>query len=191
MDRGAWRATVHEIAKSWARLSDWAQHIVNLQLVLASSVQHSDSIYPIVYIHIYRVFFRFFSIIDYHRVLNIVPCAIYQVLVYLSCMHMLIPERLIGLFPRGDYLNPSHLVILNRVMGHWAKSADFFGCHSWRANATGIQGVEARGAVAAHRWCVHAHTHAQPPTMNHPHGHQCPCWGTLLPLLLYSYFPDL
>ena len=133
--------------------------------MLASSVQHSDSIYPIVYIHIYRVFFRFFSIIDYHRVLNIVPCAIYQVLVYLSCMHMLIPERLIGLFPRGDYLNPSHLVILNRVMGHWAKSADFFGCHSWRANATGIQGVEARGAVAAHRWCVHAHTHAQPPTM--------------------------
>ena len=27
MDRGAWQATVHEIAKSWRRLSNWTPHI--------------------------------------------------------------------------------------------------------------------------------------------------------------------
>ena len=27
MDRGAWWATVHGVAKSWIRLSDWAQHM--------------------------------------------------------------------------------------------------------------------------------------------------------------------
>ena len=26
MNRGAWWATVHEVAKSWTQLSDWAQH---------------------------------------------------------------------------------------------------------------------------------------------------------------------
>ena len=26
MDRGAWRATVHGVAKSWTQMSDWAKH---------------------------------------------------------------------------------------------------------------------------------------------------------------------
>ena len=32
MDRGAWRAIIHGVAKSWARLSDWTrtQHMVDL-----------------------------------------------------------------------------------------------------------------------------------------------------------------
>ena len=112
---------------------------------------------------------------------------------------MLIPKRLICLFPRGDYLNPSHLVILNRVMGHLAKSADFFLAVTAGGQMQLASGVEARGASAAHRWCAHTHTrthahtharthtrthartharthtHAQPPATNHPHGQQCPC----------------
>ena len=40
MDREAWCATVHGIAKSWTRLSDWTELIYNT--VLVSGVQHSD-----------------------------------------------------------------------------------------------------------------------------------------------------
>ena len=40
-------------------------------LYLISAVQQSDSV-----IHIYTFFFIFFSITVYHRMLNIVPCAI-------------------------------------------------------------------------------------------------------------------
>ena len=29
MDRGAWRATVHEVAKSWTQLSDEPQHSIH------------------------------------------------------------------------------------------------------------------------------------------------------------------
>ena len=41
--------------------------------VLVSGVQQSDST---IQIHIYLFFFRFFSIIGYYKILNIVPCAI-------------------------------------------------------------------------------------------------------------------
>ena len=35
MDRGAWRAAVHEVTKSWTRLSDWAHvHIFSFILLL-------------------------------------------------------------------------------------------------------------------------------------------------------------
>ena len=40
-------------------------------VVLISAVQQSDS-----FIHIHAFFFIFFSIMVYHRILNIVPCAI-------------------------------------------------------------------------------------------------------------------
>ena len=40
-------------------------------VVFISAVQQSDSV-----IHIYTFFFIFFSIIFYHRILDIVPCAI-------------------------------------------------------------------------------------------------------------------
>ena len=40
-------------------------------VVLISAIQQSDSV-----IHTYIFFFIFFSITVYHRVLNIVPCAI-------------------------------------------------------------------------------------------------------------------
>ena len=39
-------------------------------VVLVSDVQQSDSV-----IRIYTLFFIFFSILVYHRVLNVVPCA--------------------------------------------------------------------------------------------------------------------
>ena len=40
-------------------------------VVLVSSVQQSAS-----FIHIYIFFFRLFSIIDYYKILSIVPCVI-------------------------------------------------------------------------------------------------------------------
>ena len=40
-------------------------------VVLISAVQQSDSL-----THIYTFFFIFFSTVVYHRILNIVPCAI-------------------------------------------------------------------------------------------------------------------
>ena len=40
-------------------------------VLLVSGIQQSDSV-----IHIYLSFIRFFSIIGYYKILNIVPCAI-------------------------------------------------------------------------------------------------------------------
>ena len=45
-------------------------------VVLISAVQQSDSV-----IHMYTFFFILFSIMVYHRILNIVPCAVQQDLV--------------------------------------------------------------------------------------------------------------
>ena len=45
--------------------------------MLVSSLQQRDSV-----IHIHNIFFfRFFSLIDYHNILSLVPCAILWVLV--------------------------------------------------------------------------------------------------------------
>ena len=32
MDREAWRATVHEVAKSWTWLSDWTDWLISLEI---------------------------------------------------------------------------------------------------------------------------------------------------------------
>ena len=58
-------------------------------VVLISGIQQSDSLR---YIHIF--FFRFFSIVDYYRILNIVPCAIcpYYLSIAYSSVYMLIPN---------------------------------------------------------------------------------------------------
>ena len=54
-------------------------------IVLASDLQQSDSVlfiymcvcvYIYIYIYIYINFFRFFPLIGYYKILNIVPCAI-------------------------------------------------------------------------------------------------------------------
>ena len=54
-------------------------------VVLVSDVQHSDSVIHIyvcvcvcvcVYIYICIYFFRFFSFVDYYKILNIVPSAL-------------------------------------------------------------------------------------------------------------------
>ena len=52
MDRGAWRAMVHRVAKSWTPLKQLSMHI---------------------YTHAH--FFRFFSHIGYYKTLSIGPCA--------------------------------------------------------------------------------------------------------------------
>ena len=44
-------------------------------VVLVSGIQQNDSVIHI-YMYIYIFFFRFFSIIGYYKILNIVPCAI-------------------------------------------------------------------------------------------------------------------
>ena len=58
-------------------------------VVLISGIQQSDSLR---YIHIF--FFRFFSIVDYYRILNIVPCAIcaYYLSIAYNSVYMLIPN---------------------------------------------------------------------------------------------------
>ena len=48
-------------------------------VLLISAVQQGDSVFYIyiyIYIYIYMFFFIFFSIMVYHGMLNIVPCAI-------------------------------------------------------------------------------------------------------------------
>ena len=54
MDRGAWKAAVRGVAEGRTRLSD----------------------FTFTYIYIYIFFFRFFSIIVYYKILNIVPFAV-------------------------------------------------------------------------------------------------------------------
>ena len=54
--------TVHGVATSQMQLS---LHLI-YNIVLVSSVQQSDSI-------LYMYFFRLFSIMDYYKILNIVP----------------------------------------------------------------------------------------------------------------------
>ena len=39
-DRGAWRAAVHRVTESWARLSDWTLIIVRLLLLFLFAIQH-------------------------------------------------------------------------------------------------------------------------------------------------------
>ena len=51
----------------------------NVQCCLISAGEQSDWV-----VNIYTLFFIFFSIMVYHRMLNIVPCAIQQDLVYIS-----------------------------------------------------------------------------------------------------------
>ena len=55
------------------------------------------------YIYTYVFFFKFFSIMVHHRILNIVPCAIQQLFVYM-CVYVN-PELLIYLFPPFPFGN--------------------------------------------------------------------------------------
>jgi len=66
MDREAWHAAVHGIAKCWTRLSDWTE----LQCFVRFRCTAKWFSYTLVYI------FRFFSIIGYSKSLHIVLCAI-------------------------------------------------------------------------------------------------------------------
>ena len=70
--------------------------MVDLQCCVSSRCTASDSGIYITYVCIYIFFFRFFSIVDYYKVLNIVPCAIQKSLlfiyfIYIS-VYLLIPN---------------------------------------------------------------------------------------------------
>ena len=91
MDREAWRAAVHGVAKSQTQLSDWTE-LTGLQLIYnavsVSRVQQSDSV-----IHISILFH---PPISYYRISSTIPCAIWQVLliiyfVYINSVYMFIP----------------------------------------------------------------------------------------------------
>ena len=85
MGRGVWWATVHYVSSQEMTSSNWAcmqssillkySWFTNNNVVLISAVQQRDSIIHI-YIYIYIFFFIFFSIMVYHRILSIGPCAI-------------------------------------------------------------------------------------------------------------------
>ena len=62
-------------------------YFIDIELIysvmLISALQQSDS-----FILIYTFFFAFFSIMAYHRILNIVPCVIlWGLVVYLTYIH--------------------------------------------------------------------------------------------------------
>ena len=71
---------------------------IGLQLIYSVVFQVYSKVIQL-YIYIYPFFFRFFSCIDYYRVLSSVPCAIYQFLVdCLFCMQQCV------------YVNPKPLI---------------------------------------------------------------------------------
>ena len=69
MDREAWRAAIHGVAKSRPWLSNWTELIYGI--VLVSGVQQIGLV-----IYILCLFFRFFSLIEFYKILSIVLCAI-------------------------------------------------------------------------------------------------------------------
>ena len=80
MDKGAWQATVHGVAKRWTWLATEHTHT---HVYVYTRVYIYICIYTHIYIteHIHSVyvlfFFRFFSIISYYKILSIVvPCNI-------------------------------------------------------------------------------------------------------------------
>ena len=70
VDRSAWRAIVHRVSKSWT--------FEVRRLKRLGTAQHVDIYMYMIYsdIYIYILFFIFFSMMVYHRILNLVPCAI-------------------------------------------------------------------------------------------------------------------
>ena len=99
MDREAWRAAIHGVTKSRTWLSDWTELNWTIEkesseitdfpgktqpLVMFTTLYGGTtftSVLPeranvVVKMHTHTFFFRFFSIIGYYRILNMVPCAI-------------------------------------------------------------------------------------------------------------------
>ena len=66
MDRGAWRATVHGVAKSWTQLKQLSRH----------TCMH-------MYVCVYILFSQLFPIIVCFNILNIDLCVTEKILVYL------------------------------------------------------------------------------------------------------------
>ena len=52
IDREAWRAAVHGVAKSWTRLSDWTElkGLISLNIVIpVCNITNIDEMYQIIY----------------------------------------------------------------------------------------------------------------------------------------------
>ena len=73
MDREAWHAAIHGVAKSLTRLSDWTELIADLKCCVSFRCTAKWISYT--YTHIYALFFRFYSHMGHYRVLSRVPCA--------------------------------------------------------------------------------------------------------------------
>ena len=71
MDRETWRAAVPGVSKSQTWLSNWTKLIVESQCCVNYCCTAKWFSYTYIFI------FIFFSIMVYHRTLNMVPCAIY------------------------------------------------------------------------------------------------------------------
>ena len=90
-----WRLRVHlarhcpHMLTSILFVFNWS--IVDLQCCVNSAVQPSDSV-----IHLYTFFWKSFSMMVYHRILNPVPCAMQSDLLFLCSMcngsHLLTPN---------------------------------------------------------------------------------------------------
>ena len=93
----------------------WTFLKIEVQLIYSvSGVQQNDSILYIgvhIYMCIYIFFFRFFSIIGYYKVQNMVPCAIQQALV----IYLFYIQQCVSVNPKfpiylPQLLKPAHLV---------------------------------------------------------------------------------
>ena len=100
-DKGACRATVHEVAKSENEYSNWttiATNIYTYIYIFISIYLYNSALLIYIsissHVFIYVFFIRFFSLIDYCKVLNRFPCAIQSLFIYFihSSMYLLIPN---------------------------------------------------------------------------------------------------
>ena len=70
MDREAWRAAVHRVAKRRTQLSNWTELIMDLQCCIIFKCTAKWISYTYTYIHSFFFLLRFFSYVGHHRVLN-------------------------------------------------------------------------------------------------------------------------
>ena len=81
MDREAWRAAVHGVAKSRTRLSDWTELKLTNDVVLASGIRQSDSV---ILVHVSIFFQILFSFRLLHNIEQSSLCYIVEDRLFLA-----------------------------------------------------------------------------------------------------------